>query len=154
MAHFTRVLTDDGPIVDAVFHISLQRLVFLNERGFDRPRPVRGRALIDTGASCSCVDPSVTRDLGLESRGWQDLVTPSTGETDLHSAAEYDVSIIIPPGNPGDERLIIPTLPVVHSELLVRQGIHALIGRDVLARCIVNYNGSGIGGVGYFSLAW
>ena len=126
----------------------------LGIHGQPTPPPVSGRALIDTGASCSCVDPAVTDALGLELRGWQDLVTPSTGRAKTHSAPEYDVSIIIPPGNPGDERLIIASLPVVHSELLVRQGIHALIGRDVLVRCILSYNGSGVGGTGYFSLAW
>ena len=45
-------------------------------------------------------------------------------------------------------RLVIACVPVMKSELL-SQGIHALIGRDILKRGIFHYNGSG-----YFSLAW
>jgi hypothetical protein len=34
------------------------------------------------------------------------------------------------------------TIPVVASELLVSQGFHALIGRDILNQCLFSYNGS------------
>ena len=39
---------------------------------------------------------------------------------------------------------------VVHAKLLEKQNLHALIGRDVLERCLLNYNGT----AGYFTLAW
>jgi hypothetical protein len=36
----------------------------------------------------------------------------------------------------------IHTLAVVDAQLLVAQGIHALIGRDVLSHCLLTYNGT------------
>lgn len=38
--------------------------------------------------------------------------------------------------------LIVATLPVISAELLVVQGFHALIGRDILDRCLFVYNGT------------
>ena len=69
-------------------------------------------ALLDTGASGSCVDPSVIKDLKLEPRGIEEVVTPSTG-SGYHVAIQHDLSIIIPPDSPGDEPLILNTLPVL-----------------------------------------
>lgn len=60
MPHFTRQFQDHAPIVDAVFHVSEPRLKALTEAGVEIPKPVVGQALIDTGASCSCVDPLLT----------------------------------------------------------------------------------------------
>ena len=148
MAHFTRTLELEAPIVNAVFHISKFRLFTLDRLAIEVPQPVRGYALLDTGASSSCVDPSVTEHLLLEPRGMEDIVTPSTGD-DYHTAIQYDLSIIIPPASSSDSSLVVDTLAVFHAKLLQPQGIHALIGRDILRRCIFNYNGSG-----YFSLAW
>ena len=41
-------------------------------------------------------------------------------------------------------------MPVVASELFQAQGYHALLGRDILQRCVLTYNGS----VGIFTLAY
>ena len=104
--------------------------------------------MLDTGASCSCLDPVVANYLGLMGRGIADIVTPSTGQNP-HTATEHDMAIVIPPALPEDMPLIMECLPVIESELLATQGVHSLIGRDVLQKCIFHYNGSG-----YFSLAW
>lgn len=74
--------------------------------------------------------------------------TPSTG-ADPVDAAQYDVSLAIPAG-PGQPALIFETVPVVASELLEAQGIHALIGRDILGRCVLHYNGA----MGIFTVAY
>lgn len=154
MAHFTRAFRDDAPIIEAVFHISIPRRDAMDVANI--PRPVLGLALLDTGADCTCVDPSITAALGLEPRGREEVLTPSTGKKH-HTATQYDLSVIIPPEEHEDRRrrgaplfLVLEVLPVIHSELFEFQGIHALIGRDVLQRCILNYNGT----AGHFSLAW
>ena len=147
MAHFTRAL-EDGPFVDAVFHISKPRANALSDRGVDLPRPLRGRALLDTGASHSCVDPVVTEHLGLEPRGQESMLTASTAD-ETHTVLQFDLALFIPPRDSGDDPLALAALPMMHSRLLQFQGIHALIGRDVLSKCIFHYNGNG-----YFSLAW
>jgi hypothetical protein len=67
------------------------------------------------------------------------MITPSTGTTP-HMADQYDVSLIIP--GPTGMPLHLPTLGVSCTHLLLAQGFHALIGRDVLAQCVVTYNGT------------
>lgn len=116
--------------------------------GHSAPSVCRARALLDTGASCSCLDPTVISHLHLQERSVTDVLTPSTG-TKPHPALEYDVAIVIPPAKANDASLVIDCLPFIESYLFKEQGMHALIGRDVLQRCIFHYNGSG-----YFSLAW
>ena len=113
------------------------------------PDLVKIRALVDTGASCTCVDPSVLSALGLTPTGSAMMVTPSTGSTP-HQTDQYDVALVIGASSASQPPLVVPTLAVVASELLSRQGFHALIGRDVLRRCILNYNGSS----GFFTLAY
>jgi hypothetical protein len=47
-----------------------------------------------------------------------------------------------PPG--GTTRgisLLVPNLAVMCAGLLVAQGIHVLIGRDILSRCLLSYSG-------------
>ena len=75
--------------------------------------------------------------------------TPSTGNTP-HVADLYDVSVFVPGSNPTQLPLIVPNIPVLCSELLQSQGFHALIGRDVLAQCLLSYNGT----EGVFTLAY
>jgi hypothetical protein len=96
-------------------------------------------ALVDTGASSTCVDPSVLTALSLTPTGVVLLNTPSTGGTP-HQAEQFDVALIIPA--PVGPALIFRTIPVVASELLASQGFHALVGRDILDQCLFSYNGS------------
>jgi hypothetical protein len=112
------------------------------------PAPVPIRALVDTGASCSCVDPSVLTSLGLTPTGSARINTPSNGSEPV-DLPQYDVALIIPPATPGQSPLIFPIIPVVASQLRA-QGIEALIGRDILSHCILVYNGT----VNFFSLAF
>jgi hypothetical protein len=64
--------------------------------------------------------------------------TPSTGATP-HQAEQFDVTLAIPA--PNGPPLIFYAVPVVASDLLAAQGFHALIGRDILNRCLFAYNG-------------
>ena len=104
------------------------------------PNPVQIRGLVDTGASGTCVDPSVLTTLGLSPTGSVTVNTPSTG-TQPHVADQYDVSLMIPGAHPTHAPLVVQNLPVMCAELLVPQGFHVLIGRDILSRCLLNYNG-------------
>jgi hypothetical protein len=61
----------------------------------------------------------------------------------------YDVDFVIYK-TLNDPPLSMPNLRVAACELFLRQGIHALIGRDVLSRCIFVYNGEN----NIFSLAF
>jgi hypothetical protein len=150
VSHFTLQLDPGGPILQALVTVSNPRRDALVQAGQPVPLPVPIRALVDTGASCTCVDPAVLRDgLRLTPTGSVPINTPTTGATP-HNADQYDIALIIPPATAEEPPLIFQTIPVVSSSLLHSQGFHALIGRDILKQCILIYNGS----VGTFSLAY
>ena len=106
----------------------------------------RGRALLDTGASCTGIDSSIVQALGFMRTGTTSIHTPSTGTTP-HVCNQYDISLIV---------LMAPqfhiaslVIPVVESQLS-NQGFHVLIGRDVLANALLVYNGkSGTASIGF-----
>jgi hypothetical protein len=95
--------------------------------------------MVDTGASNTCIDPSVLQGLGLTATGKVSVNTPSTG-SQPHEADQYDISLVIPGAAATHAPLSIGNLAVICADLLQQQGFHALIGRDILARCIFVYN--------------
>lgn len=146
MPHFTLQVSPAGPIIDAFVGISVPRSQALVAAGQTPPAPVPIRGLLDTGASNTCVDPSVLQQLGLSPTGSCLVNTPTTGAAPM-SAELYDVAFLIPVN--GGVPLFSQTMPVMASELLAAQGFHALIGRDILSQCVFVYNGSG-----FFTLSY
>ena len=137
MPVLTLPLGGDGAIVPVLLHVSGPRLRVLREANRTIPAPVLGRGLIDTGASGTAIDPSVVQSLGLLPTGMTTILTPSTGMVP-HPCNQYDISIIILMA--PQPLVALMTLPVIESQLL-NQGIHALIGRDVLSSGMLVYNG-------------
>jgi predicted aspartyl protease len=99
--------------------------------GVDVPDPVSGQALIDTGASTTCVDEDVARQLGL----------PTVDVAQMSSASGQSMQNVHP-----------VQLDVAHSDLIIEssksiaadlddQGLVALVGRDMLSQCTLHYNG-------------
>lgn len=135
-------------MVNAMLAVSDARRQALVAAGQPVPPFVPIRALLDTGASVTCVDPTVIAALGLSVTGTAQMITPSTGATP-HTAPQYDASLAIPAAV-NQPALIFPTIAIVASELLGAQGFHALIGRNVLSQCLFHYNGA----MGLFTLAY
>ena len=131
---------------DAFVGVSQPRAEALKAANQTTPQPVRIRALIDTGASCTCIEPVVLRSLNLTPTGSLPMRTPSTG-TQVHYADQFDVSLVVP--HPEQSSLTLGTVAVAESHLLP-QGFHALIGRDVLETCMLIYDGRNA----FFSLAY
>jgi hypothetical protein len=127
-----------GPIINAIVSVSGPRILALQKAGQPVPPSIPVRALIDTGASSTCIDSSLVGPLGITPTGTIPIHTPTTGGVP-HVANQYDVGLMIP-GGPTDPPLVQITLPVTDHALAV-QGIQALIGRDVLAQCLLSYNG-------------
>ncbi len=97
------------------------------------PSPHTGPALIDTGASGSAVDEKIIQALGIQPVGQCSLSTPSQSKG---VASVYQVRISFPQAvsfGSGD-------LAVIGCDL-APQGIIALIGRDILSRCVLIFNG-------------
>jgi hypothetical protein len=112
----------------------------LEAAGEPIPQPRVVRALVDTGASFTSIEPQVLQALNLTPTGTIEIVTPSTGDQ-THTTETYDVDFAIGAG-PGESPLLLPNLRIAASQLFLKQGIHVLIGRDILNRCILVYNGS------------
>jgi len=146
MPHFTLAIGPFGAVVDAFIAVSPQRAEALQRAGQSVPNAVRVRALIDTGASCSCVDPKVLESLGIQPTGREKVHTASTAEQKPHETNQYDIGLAIPNGI--QPPLMVPNLPVIEAAL-EHLGYKAIVGRDVLASCILVYDGSG-----YFALAY
>lgn len=137
MPHFTLQIGSAGPTVKALVGVSEARASALTEHDKAVPDLAPFVALVDTGASCTCLDPSILAPLRLMPTGTASISTPSTGATP-HETYQYDVSIYIP--SVGGH-LSFKTIPVIESDLK-SQGIDGLLGRDILDRCLFSYNGS------------
>jgi hypothetical protein len=113
------------------------------------PNAAQVRILVDTGASHTCMDPAVLQGLGLTPTGVATVNTPTTG-SQPQSQDQYDVGLLIPGSLPTHVPLVISNLPVICAEFLQAQGFHGLLGRDVLSKCILIYNGP----VNFFTVAY
>lgn len=151
MAHFTHG-TDEvvGPRLQVIVTPSEPRRRALEEAGEEIPDPAWVQALVDTGASCTCVDPAILKRLNLNPTGSVPVHTPSTAGK-AEEFDQYDVGLAIPGSDTKHAPLHLDPISVVASEKLSQQGGHAvLIGRDILSDCIVVYNGP----AGFFTLAF
>jgi predicted aspartyl protease len=97
-----------------------------------------GLALIDTGASNSCIDEQAAQDLGLPVI---DVAAMQSATHEKQSCNVYPVQIITP--------LVTINSPRTVGASLASQGLLVLIGRDVLQHCTLFYNGL----VGQFTLS-
>lgn len=141
MPHFTLQIIDGGPVLSAFVGVSQARAGALASANQPVPQNIPIRALVDTGASCTCVDPSILDKLQLTPTGTVLVNTPSTA-SQPHAAFQYDVQIIIPGGSAAHAPLWLPNVAVTASELVSQQGFHALVGRDILHHCVLVCNGA------------
>jgi hypothetical protein len=133
------------PALDVRVGVSVAQAALLTGSGQTVPQPVVARALLDTGASTTCVEPGVLGPLNLLPRGIAFVHTPTTGGAP-HLAQQFDVSVTL--GDPA-QPYTLPDLPVIEA-LLAGRGLQLLLGRDVLAHCLFVYDGR----AGRFSLAF
>jgi hypothetical protein len=149
MPFFTLQVTTEGPMMNALVSVSGARRAALVAAGQPVPEPVTIRALVDTGASGTCVDPSVLEALALTPTGSVLVATASTGSAP-RPLDQYDVAIVVPGASPNHAPLFVENIAVLSAELLQQHGFHALIGRDILSLCLLSYDGM----IGAFTLAY
>ena len=140
MPHLTTDLSADGALIDFLVGVSAPHAKFFSAKGQAVPVPVKVRGIIDTGASITCIHTASIASLKLKVTGNVPIITPSTG-TSNHLCDQCDVSIILV--HP-DSNVELATVPIITTDLsgLAQSGIQALIGRDVLAKCLFFYNGA------------
>jgi hypothetical protein len=131
--------------MDVYVGVSNERRTALAAAKATVPPYVRLRMIVDTGATATVVDEAAIKPLGLSPTGLTPIHTPSTGGTPA-TCATYDISLAL---YHVTQPLILGTIPVIASDFS-SQGIHGLIGCDVLRRCLFVYDGV----AGSFTLAF
>jgi hypothetical protein len=100
------------------------------------PAPLSVRALIDTGASGSAIDPNIVSRLGLFTTGRTLVHTPSSGSNYVERD-QYAVSLYLG-SQPGETAGY--TLSVIETPL-ASEGFIAIIGWDILSKCVLFCDG-------------
>lgn len=121
-----------GPLLQVAVMLPQAIIKGLQERGETVPEPVAGEALIDTGASLTCVDIEVARQLRL----------PEVGRTLMQSASHSDQEMpLFPVGIDFPNAGLHFEPPRAMGANLKTQGIVILVGMDALSNCTLYYNG-------------
>ncbi len=134
------VMTAQGPRVQVSIGVGQQLAAQLLQEGKELPAPISGLALIDTGASGTCVDEQIAAQLKLPVI---DVVKAASATEEEAERNVYPIQIEVT-GLP-----ITINAPRAMGAPLQVQGFHVLIGRDLLQHCVLVYNGL----VGSFSLS-
>jgi predicted aspartyl protease len=126
------VLQQHGPVVQVVVGIAQIFADPLLQQGITLPAPLSGNGLLDTGASTTCIDDEIARQMGLPAI---DVVTMASASHSSIQQNVYSIQMQIV-GSP-----IMVQVPRAIGASLRTQGIIALIGRDYLQHCTLHYNG-------------
>ena len=133
-------LLQRGPVVQVTLGVGRAIDEQLLQQGVTLPAPVSGLALIDTGATSTCIDDDAAQQLQLPAI---DVVTVASASHASIQQSVHPVQIEVV-GWP-----ITFDAPRAIAAPLRSQGILVLIGRDVLQHTILVYNGP----TGSFSLS-
>lgn len=121
-----------GPVVQVSVTLEQKFAAALAQQGKDVPRPINGLALIDTGASNTCLDDEAARAMNL----------PVIDVGSMHSASHAKTPSNIYPVQIQIVGFQIQfASPRTMGAALKEQGLLMLLGRDLLQRCTLFYNG-------------
>lgn len=132
LAHDPRTLISDGPVLQIQIGVTLDEMDFASVSGEPVSRPLKIRALIDTGASLTVINPEVANRCRLRQTGFQLL--SAAGSEGRYPSFSASISF------PGSSLRGFDPVPVVACKL-PRQSIACLIGRDLMARWSLEYDG-------------
>lgn len=121
-----------GPRMQVTISPLEEHVKALADKGEAVPQPVAGQALIDTGASSTCIDRATAEAAGLA------VVDsgPMTSATHADEIVPIFAGKLDIAGLPNDI-----TMHRAYGANLAPQGLIALIGRDALKSCVLVYNG-------------
>jgi hypothetical protein len=139
MPWLTLPLVNGYAVVDVLVTAAPARRRALRLAGHSVSPPVAYKALIDTGAGASCIDPTVRQALNLVPFTVSSVSVP--GNPQPVRANQYRLSLTVrhPAGN-AQLDLSAPLLKVVETAL-AQTGYSIVIGCDVLALCDFHYAG-------------
>jgi len=134
------VLFQGGPRAQIAIGLAQPAAEELVKQGLEVPSKLTGYALIDTGASVTCVDGEAAASLHLPVVDVVNMVSASHASTRQNV---YPISLEILGAG-----IVVGSVMATGAELKT-QGLIALIGRDFLRFCTLHYNGV----AGQFTLA-
>jgi hypothetical protein len=138
----TGSVSPDGALVDVLIGLAAPDVLLLRRSGRPIPQPVAARALLDSGADASCVEPALLAPLLAAGLALNRLVIanmPATGGMNL--AGEYNTSLtVVHPSGNARANLVVRNHPLVEQPLGVL-GYQVLLGRDFLDRCALFLDG-------------
>ena len=126
------ILERDGALLRVAVGVARSMTEELVRRGISFPAPISGWGLLDTGACRTCVDAKAADKLGLPTAGWID-VTSATSPSSRQKIHPIRIRL--------EEIAFEIEIPHAIAAPLEGTGLVALIGRDVLRRCAVFYDG-------------
>ena len=123
-------LVQTGPIIEVVIFPPQPVAQQMQKEGKQVPS-YKAIALIDTGASSTCISDEIVQKLGLVSFDVQNVHTAVGPSAQLL----YDIGVGLPISQPN---LLAVQAPCAD---LSGQTFHVLLGRDILSMCSMFYNG-------------
>jgi predicted aspartyl protease len=126
------VFAQRGPVVQVTISVGQQIATQVLQSGGRLPSPVSGLALIDTGATTTCVDEGAAQRLQLPVIDVVKIASASHAETE-QNVYPIQIEVIGLPITINAARAV--------GAPLEPQGILVLIGRDVLQHAMLVYNG-------------
>jgi predicted aspartyl protease len=124
-------------VVEVYLGVGETLLKLLKEAGRENPRMILLTALVDTGAHRTVIDERFMEDLNLPPLGEVDVHTASTGENPVKRKVSA-VNLVLA------ENITVPLaddLKVIAADHLGGLGVQMLLGRDVMSRLHVYYDG-------------
>jgi hypothetical protein len=128
-----------GAVVNLRIEVSAPRALVLRNAGQTLPPPVNLRGLIDTGADVTCIDINHVPFLAQQIPAVALVGAPAGGWT---IGLQYDASLtVLHPQGGRRANLTLSSIPIVDLALAPFLGYEAVVGRDVLERCLLIYEG-------------
>jgi hypothetical protein len=141
MPYFHGAIPPRGSLIDLKVELSAPRILALRNAGQAIPPAVNLRGLLDTGADVTFIDTRHLPFVGQLTPAFAPVGTPAGGWS---FQVQYDISLtILHPQGGRRSDLSIPALSIVDITLAPFLGYEALVGRDVLERCLLIYQGQG-----------
>lgn len=138
MRGLTLKILSSGALIDVSVGLVDARRRVLQREGRECPPPVQVKLLIDTGASTSLIDEGVMRTLQLTPTSATSYHSSSTGGVP-QDCDMYDVQLFLG-GMATSNNLQIDPIPVMANSF-INQPFDGLLGRDVLNRIRLSWNG-------------
>lgn len=124
----------EGPTLNVQLHYASLEVSVLKKAGVKVNPPEDVTALVDTGASSSAIDIDVARKMGLLTRAYIMVNTPSPGGPQSHPVFSASMNFL------EIQFKAIDAIGLIGVDIK-QQSIGCLLGRDFLSKVVMIYDG-------------